>query len=226
MKIVGFGDSFINYCNAWYGYANLIASRFDAEFISLGHAGSGAWDAYFQLEKYLKNNPAPDVILFAWSASGRLYHHKVRDLCYSSVMLYPAESVPESKKHVVQAAKAYYENLYSSEKSDAEHTFLYYWVDKELVPKYPNTKFIHMWGFPKHHCDWGDPSQMEYLHTFTTAVEIRPALIHLSYSDEWPGDLSKESRPNHLSPKMHKILADNIIAAIENYEPSLRTITL
>jgi hypothetical protein len=38
--------------------------------------------------------------------------------------------------------------------------------------------------------------------------------------------MSKESRPNHLTPKMHKILADNLIAAIENYEPKLRTITL
>jgi hypothetical protein len=226
MKIVGFGDSFITHCNSWYGYTNIIANRFDAEFISLGHAGSGAWDAYFQLENYLKNNPAPDVILFAWSASGRLYHPTFRDLCFSSVMLRPSETVPESKQPVVQAAKAYYENLYSATKSDAEHTFLYYWVDKELVPKYPNTKFIHMWGFPKSSCDWGDPSQMEYLHTFTTAVEIRPALIHLSYLDEWPGDLANESRANHLSPKMHKILADNIIAAIENYEPSLRTITI
>lgn len=225
MKIVGFGDSFITYCNSWYGYTNLIANRFDAEFISFGLEGSGAWDAYFQLENYLKNNPAPDVILFAWSTSGRLYHHKVRNLCHNSVMLNTYESSDPEVLSVVQAAKAYYENLYSANKSNAEHTCLYYWIDKELVPKYPNTKFIHMWGFPKNYCDWGDTNQMEYLHTFTTAVEIRPALIHLSYLDEWPDDLANESRGNHLSPKMHKILADNIIEAIENYEPSLRTIT-
>jgi hypothetical protein len=226
MKIVGFGDSFITYCNTWYGYTNLIASRFDAEFISFGYAGSGTWDAYFQLENYLKNNPAPDVILFAWSASTRLYHPDIRDLCYTSVVMQPVEPKSEEHRPIYEAANAYYQHLHHITKTDQEHSCFYHWIDTVLVPRYPNTKFIHMWGFPKNYCDWGDTEQMEYLHTFTTAVEIRPALIHLSYLDEWPDDLANETRGNHLSPKMHKILADNIIAAIENYEPKLRTIAL
>jgi len=226
MKIVGFGDSFITHCNSWYGYTNLIASHFDAEFISYGHEGSGAWDAYFQLENYLRNNPAPDVILFAWSASSRLYHPDIRTLCYNSVIANPVEPKNPAHKPIYKAAEEYYNHLHRINKTDLEHSCLYHWIDTVFVPRYPNTKFIHMWGFPKTHVDWGDPSKMEYLHTFTTAVEIRPALIHLSYLDEWPDDLAKEQRPNHLSRKMHKILADNIIAAIKNYEPNVRTITL
>jgi hypothetical protein len=83
-----------------------------------------------------------------------------------------------------------------------------------------------MWGFPKNCCDFGDPDKMEYLHEFTTGVEIRPALIHLSYLDEWPKDLSKETRCHHMTPKMHRILADTIIAAIEDYKPGLLNIKL
>jgi hypothetical protein len=226
MKIVGFGDSFITACHFDYAYTNLVAKHFNADFETYAHLGSGSWDAYFQLEKYLKDNPAPDIILCAWSAAGRLYHPNVRDICYTSAVLNPVEPETPAFKPVMEAAKAYYEYLHDSPKTEMEHSCLYYWIDNVLVPQYPNTKFIHMWSFPKNYCDWGDTNLMEYLHTFTTAVEIRPALIHLSYLDEWPKDMSKESRPNHLTPKMHKILADNLIAAIENYEPKLRTITL
>ena len=226
MKIVGFGDSFITACTYDYVYTNLVAKHFNAEFESYAYQGSGAWDAYFQLEKYLKDNPAPDIILFAWSAAGRLYHPNVRDICYNSAVVNPVEPETPAVKIFMEAAKAYYEYLHDGHKTDMEHSCLYYWIDNVLVPQYPNTKFIHMWGFPKNYCDWGDTTQMEYLHTFTTAVEIRPALIHLSYLDGWPKDMTKESRPNHLTPKMHKILADNLITTIENYEPKLRTITL
>jgi hypothetical protein len=224
MKIVGFGDSFIIGCSYDYAYTNLVAKHFNAEFKSYAYSGSGTWDAYFHLEKYLKNNPAPDVILCVWSAAGRLYHPNVRDICYNSAVINPKEPKTPAFKPVMEAAKIYYEYLHDSHKTDMEHSCLYYWIDNVLVPQYPNTKFIHMWSFPKKSCDYGRPTEMTYLHEFTTAVELRPALIHLSYLDEWPDDLSKEVRPNHLTPKMHKVLADNIIAAIEDYKPGLLNI--
>lgn len=226
MKIVGFGDSFITANDFDFSYTNLIGKHFNTTFEHYGFSGSGAWDAYFQLNKYLKNNPEPDVVLCVWSAAGRLYHPNVRDICYNSAVLNPVEPKTPAHKPVLEAAKTYYEYLHDSNKTDMEHKCLYHWIDTVLVPQYPNTKFIHMWGFPKKSCDFGSSTEMSYLHDFTTAVELRPALIHLSYLDEWPSDLGKETRVHHLTPKMHKILADNLITAIENYEPKLRTITL
>jgi hypothetical protein len=226
MKIVGFGDSFITPAIQNYAYTNLVAKHFNAEFESFGLEGSGTWDAYFQLEKYLKDNPAPDVVLFAWSASMRLYHPEVRNICYNSAVLNPAEPESPTFKPLWKAAKAYYEYLYDAPKANMDHSCLYYWIDTVLVPKYPNTKFIHMWSFPNNACNFGKPQDMEYLYEFTTAVEIRPALIHLSYLDEWPNDLSKETRIHHMTPKMHNILADTIIAAIEDYNSGLLNIQL
>lgn len=226
MKIVGFGDSFIIPSKDDYVYTNLIAKHFNAEFESYAYSGSGTWDAYFQLEKYLKNNPAPDVVLCAWSAAGRLYHPNIRNMCYNSTVINPMEPTAPAFKPVLEAAKTYYEYLFDSRKADMEHSCFYYWVDTVLVPKYPNTKFIHMWSFSNNACDFGKPKDMEYLHEFTNAVELRPALIHLSYLDEWPNDLSEEVRINHLTPKMHKVLADNIITAIEDYNPGLLNIKL
>jgi hypothetical protein len=215
MKIVGFGDSFITACDYDYVYTNLVAKHFDGEFESYGHEGSGTWDAYFHLEKYLKNNPAPDVVMCAWSASVRLYHPTIRTICYNSAVLNPVEpKTPE-----FEAAKAFYEYLHDAPKANMEHLCLYYWIDNVLVPKYPNTKFIYMWSFPNNACDYDKPEDMTYLHEFTNAVELRPALIHLSYMDEWPKDLSKETRTHHLTPKMHSVLSKYVIDAIENYEP-------
>ena len=226
MKIVGFGDSFITSSVPEYGYTKLIAKHYNAEFETYAHEGSGAWDAYFQLTNYLNNNTAPDVVLCVWSVSHRLYHSEIRTLCYSSVVL--NDNTPEKSplRPIVDAAKEYYTHLFDLEKADTEHSMLYYWIDKELPKKYPNTKFIHMWGFPKKHCDYDKPEEFEYLHHFTNSIEIRPALIHLSYMDQWPKDLSKETRINHLTPIMHRILASAIINAIENYNPGILNIKL
>ena len=219
MKIVGFGDSFITSTTQSYTYTNLVAKHFNAEFESYAHEGSGTWDAYFQLEKYLSDNPTPNVVMCVWSASMRLYHPNIRTICYNSAVLNPVEPASPSVKPIMEAAKSFYEYLHDAPKANMEHSCLYYWIDNVLVPKYPNTKFINMWSFSNNACDYDKPQDMEYLHKFTNAVELRPALIHLSYLDEWPNDLSKETRTHHLTPKMHSVLANYVIDAIENYEP-------
>jgi hypothetical protein len=148
MKIVGFGDSFIMPGPHAHLYTNLIAEHFNATFESYAHEGSGAWDAYFQLENYLKNNSAPDVVLCVWSGSVRLYHPEIRTLCYNSTVMNPVEPQNPADKPIYEAANAYYKYLHDSRKTDMEHSCLYYWIDNELVPNYPNTKFIHLWSFP------------------------------------------------------------------------------
>ena len=221
MKIVGFGDSFITPNDLHYSYTNLIAAHFNTTFEHYGKEGSGAWNAFFQFKKV---NIDADVVLFAWSSSIRLYHSEYTTICPSGVTLNKNSNDP-----IWKAAEMYYAYLFEKEKAIYEHTAFYYWLDNWLKETYPNTKFIHMWGFPSaatDGTDWGKTENFQYYHQWKNGVEIRPALIHLSYLDEWPGDLSKETRCHHMTPRMHRILADNIIAAIEDYKPGLLNIKL
>ena len=220
MKIAGFGDSFITENDKLYSYTNLIGKHFDTDFQHFGHEGSGAWDAFFQFKN---SNVDADVVLFVWSNSSRLYHHKYRNICFSGAMTNENSSDP-----IWQAALGYYKHLFNAEKAVYEHIAFYYWIDNWLKENYPNTKFIHMWGFPGTSLDsnglppWDNPDSFSYYHTWKNGVDVKPALIHLSYLDEWPGDLTKETRCHHMTPKMHNVLANYIIDAIENYEPGLQ----
>ena len=218
MKIAGFGDSFITDNALPYSYTNLIGKHFDTDFKHFGYQGSGAWDAFFQFKK---SNVDADVVLFVWSNSARLYHNERRNICFSSTL-----DNKNSTDPIWKAALAYYSHLFSLEKTIHEHIAFYYWVDDWLKENYPNTKFIHMWGFPASRIDsknirdaWDDPENFSYYHTWKNGVDVKPALINLSYQDGWPGDLSRETRCHHMTPKMHQVLANYVIDAIENYEP-------
>jgi hypothetical protein len=220
MKIVGFGDSFITPNDLHYSYTNLIAAHFNTTFEHYGKEGSGAWNAFFQFKK----TDVADVVLFAWSSSVRLYHSEYTTICPAGATLNKNSNDP-----IWKAAEMYYAYLFEGEKAIYEHTAFYYWLDDWLKETYPNTKFIHMWGFPSAatgSADWGKTENFQYYHRWKNSVEIRPALIHLSYLDEWPKNLSKETRCHHMTPKMHRILADTIIAAIEDYKPGLLNIKL
>ena len=216
MKIAGFGDSFITPSKLPYSYTNIVAAYFNTTFKHYGKEGSGAWDAFFQFKK----TDVADVVLFAWSCSVRLYHSEYTAICPSSATLNKHSNDP-----IWKAAEMYYAYLFEGEKAIYEHTAFYYWLDNWLKETYPNTKFIHMWGFPSAasaataSSDWSKPENFQYYHQWKTGVEIRPALIHLSYLDEWPEDLNKEIRLHHMTPKMHQVLANYVIDAIENYEP-------
>lgn len=214
MHIIGFGDSFITPSDLDYAYTNLVAKHFNATADWKGYSGSGAWDAFFQMKQL---NEHPDVVVFAWSNSSRLYHPEVRNICGTA-----AQQHINSTDPIWQAAYMYYQHLYDFNKSCYEHEAFYYWVDDWFRDNYPNTKIIHMWGFPAvaygGNYNWGESDQFNYYHRFKNGTEIRPALINLSYRDGWPGDLSKENRLNHMTPDMHRVLADHLIDAIEHYE--------
>ena len=216
MRIVGFGDSFITQChNDYPSYTNLISEHYSSEFISHGISGSGSWEAFFQFEEHFDNQ---DVVMFAWSNTSRLYHHAVKDICFSG-----AERNKNSDNPVWQAANMYYNYLYSAKKSHYELKAFYYWFD-DYLSQFKNTKFIHMWGFPadkinqQYYYTWAEHEKYDYLHRFKIGMEVRPALIYLSYLDGWPNDLANETRPNHFTNKMHRYLADILIKSIDEYE--------
>lgn len=216
MKIVGFGDSFITPASGEY-YTNIIADHFQADAEFLGYQGSGTWDAFFTFMEYVKHNSLPDVVMFVWSNTSRLYHHRIRDICPTGVIKH------KDSGHIVwQAAELYYAHLYDDVKAEYEFRAFYYWLDHWLAKTYPTVKFIHMWSFPHWHGEkyaLTENDKFQYYHRFTNGIEIRPALIYLSTLDGWPSDgLANETRTHHLTNKMHKFLANKIIDALTNYK--------
>lgn len=223
MKIAGFGDSFIEegIGGVPYGYYNVAARHFNAEWKSYGLGGTGTHYAFFEFLKYGKDY---DVILFAWSNSLRIYNKVHPNICPTGCLYNKDSDDP-----IWQAATQYYSYLHDDQKVEIEFTSFYFWLDHWLAETYPDKKFIHMWGFPKLEYSgdafqyWKKPENIKYYHRFKNSVEIRPALINLSLLDEWPvdGDLSKETRNNHLSLAMQNYLGAKVIYAIENYKPGL-----
>lgn len=223
MRILGFGDSFISPNDLDYTYTTLVGKHFNTTFECHGRPGSGAWDAFFH---FLDRREKGDVIIFVWSAEHRLYHPHYTNICPAGI-----EQNLKSDNPVWEAADLYYKHLYDARKSFFEHLAFYQYVDKHLSTYHSDSKIIHMWGFPSgntynaqgqseipRYFEWHEAEKFNYIHRFNHGVEIRPALINLSYRDEWPGDLGKETRVHHLTDRMHEHLANYIIDAIENYE--------
>jgi hypothetical protein len=229
MRIVGFGDSFIQRkTGVEHQYLSLVSGHFSKLFESFGVPGSGVWDSFFEFKRVrneadLKLIHDFDVAIFVWSESSRFYHAEVRDITYANVLNHENSNDP-----VWIAAKYYYEHLHDARKVNYEITAFFYWFDNWLFENYPNMKVIHLTGFPKHDekmsIDYYDivkykPNKLEYFHKWKNSVEVRPPLLHFSLNDEWPGDLGKEHRFQHLTKDAHYKVAQLIIEAIENYEP-------
>lgn len=223
MKIADFGDSFITPNTVDYSYTNILKEHFNAEVDLFGYQGSGAWDAFFT---FMGKKETYDVVLFVWSSESRTYHPLYRNICPAVIDQY-LETDP-----IWNAAKQYYAYLYDCKKAYYEHVALYTLADSYIRDKHPSTKVIHMWGFPagnaftddgelikSDHYNWDEAEKYRYLYRFSHGVEIRPALINLSYREEWPVDLSKETRCHHMSKSMHEYPSKYVIDAIENYEP-------
>jgi hypothetical protein len=236
MNIAGFGDSFMqpirglgNVLSYDYSYVAKVAEYFNTEdFNTFGVSGSGSWDAFFEFqkqEKIARENGKPfDLVIFAWSNGSRLYHPRVRDICVSNVYTHY-----DSKQPLWQAARSYYEHLFDHNKLEYEMKAFFYWLDNDLKETYPNIKFIHLNGFPPYemgqsvdnYYDYikNNGDDIKYYTTWKNSVEVRPSLIYFSLMDDWPGDLSKEHRFQHLTPKMHSVVANLIIKAIDTYSP-------
>lgn len=233
MKIVGFGDSFIEGAHeSWPGNDNYLAKvgrHLNASVETHGFGGSGSWDAFFQFEKYMKQElEHVDIVIFAWSEPSRLYHPHVRNLCPHGSSLPRDKNDPDAA--IWLAAKQYYAELYDHHKTESEASAFYQWVDI-LSTNYADTKFIHMWSFAKdvtRKLSWWDmydedQTTIEYHHHFKNGAEIRPALMNFSRREGWPkgNDTPNDPRQNHMTPKYHTVLSSIIIDAIENYEPGV-----
>lgn len=226
MKIVGFGDSFIMSTptedpvyNQTYG--RIVSDHFNTDVEMRGVAGSGPWNMFYDFINYKEHI---DVALIQWSEIQRMYHPKVNPVNSARAFNYQSEQDPNISK-ILEVAKGYYEHFYDHDQKNWELKALMNMFD-ELTLKYPNTKFIHLPGFSMYSESywWGtlyeqiSANELEYFHKFKHGMEVHPCLMFLSKKDEWPADIRKETRQCHLSLRLHKLVANAIINAIENYE--------
>lgn len=211
MTIGFFGDSFcrdiandhsIN--NNYNTYLEKVASHFGATITNTGIGGSGVWDlVLIQFEEQVKKG-LPDVCVFVWTEPHRIFHRTERNI--------NLRSTERSNTTVHNAAKQYYRHLHDWQKHYLECKALFYYFDREILPQYKDTKFIHMWSFGE------DPTETNpertYIYNWQTGVEIRPALEMFSYPIP-----EHDLRANHIEgDKNNQTVANWIIAAVNRLQ--------
>lgn len=223
MDIAFFGDSF---CCEKSGYIYKLEQHYKANIVSLGRSASSVWDLLLlQFKKFQDANKYPDVCIFIWTAPGKLYHRKHRNLNRGSV----AESLQTKFHPVWKAAQAYYTHLSDDEKEDIEYRACLQYFDTVILSKVPSTtKIIHLWSFgkiSKFEESEFDPSTLEYYHKWTTGVEIKPALACISLLDSCLEEMAPAS--NHLDTNAkNELVFQMITEAIDTGKSVDRTKTL
>jgi hypothetical protein len=211
-KIGFFGDSFCaertNHHSLAYRYntyMDLLLKHYDAELVNVGKGGSSIYDTVLlQLKPFIDTNTVPDICVFVWTNSGRLFNRKVRHINHTSALDYKPGITTFFSRHIWSAAKQYYEHLYDHEQVELEYVAMLNYIDNTILTQLPsNTKIIHLWSFGT--ADWQNkkfnPSSITYPYTWKTGVEIRPALVSLSLYDNDIETLSTDHRCNHLDGK-------------------------
>ncbi len=224
MKIVGFGDSFIVRGDGILKtYLDKAAEKLNATVDYMGESGTGPWKALINFYNY-PNKKDVDVVVFAWSDKARLYHPSVKPICPTTVDDPDLVEGYQQNKSVWKAAKQYYSYLYDDQKTTFEIKGMCHLID-EMSLNYPNIKFIHMFCYADNRTpgysmyEKNNVHKLEYIYTFKNGINVRPALMTLSYNDQWPADFRKEKRACHMTDKMHDVLSESIYKAITNYNP-------
>lgn len=157
MKIGFFGDSFCeemwNQHSVWYGYKTylrMVKDHYQADIVNLGQGGSSVWDTVLLQFPKFENN-LPDVCIFCWTDSLRLYHPKVRNICYGTVVDQKKINHQISgffNRNLFSAAESYFKNLYFPEKAELETKALLHYFDDFVLSKIEGkTKILHFWSF-------------------------------------------------------------------------------
>lgn len=234
-KTIGFfGDSFAaeesNPHSWWFKYKTYISkliAHYNAKNVNLGLGGSSVWDAVMlQLQPLIDTNTVPDICVFVWTNPGRLFHREVRKLSHADSLNPNLHDYSVFKRKIWQAAKQFYLHLYDHDQAALSHLSFLYYIDNVVLPSLPSTtKIIHLWSSADQPTwDTGSfrPENISYPHKWKHGVEIRPALISLSLSDQPMSILQVDRRANHLSGEVkNTMLADWIKCAVDNYQDGL-----
>lgn len=203
--------------NKYTTYIELLSKHYNAEVVSLGHKSSSIYDLYFnQFKPLVDSGKVPDICIFVWTNSGRLFHRKVRELTHNVLDLNTV------KDPIWKAAKDYYLYLQDTEKDELDYISFLQYFDLNILSKL-NSKIVHLWSFGntgvKPNKDTFHPTKEKYFYKWTNGVEIRPSMSSIALVNSSIKDVYDHYWPNHLRGDMkNRIVFEYIISAIDNYE--------
>lgn len=161
MKIGFYGDSFCceesnphSILKGYTTYISKLKKELNAEVVHLGVGGSSVWDIVLQ---QFDVNDVPDICIFCWTDSSRLYNKKVRNITYGSIKDKKIKDLTITEmfnRNIMKSAKMYYENLFDSSKHDLEYAALLYYFDQTVLSKI-KSKIVHVWSFENKH-EWAN----------------------------------------------------------------------
>lgn len=234
-KVIAFDDlntNFEDYTANWMTYS---AMRMDYDFQTHGLGGSNTYYAYYSMLEYLRlTKKPPEVVILLVNSTNRIYHPDVPNLCTGSVdnALHEINSGMWNRgdkgKKIFESASSYYKHLHDHEHEIIRKLHFCYYLDNHIVPKYPDTKFIIISGFPEHPInDYCDPTQYTYNYDYKNCMEIRPPMIHLVGLD---GGLDEHNlinneadhRPNHLTVNASRWFGDFMAEQMLSWAPEPR----
>lgn len=209
------------------------AMKLDYDFLSYGLGGSGTYHAYYSMLDYLKFqnhrrgvvNP-PDVIIFVMGSCHRIWNKDIPNVCPGS-LINAMEAMEagefqgtDKERHIWNALSVYFADLFDGNHEIQHKIHLMHYLDTQIVPQYPETKFVILHAFPDMHThakDDNDPNDFAYYYDFKNCMEIRPPLMYFSKMDQMPDDLKNEARANHFSPVIHEKFSDYMSQQIINF---------
>jgi len=226
MKIGFFGDSFclanhVNESHGYHTYIHKLEQNYNAEIVNLGVGGSSIYDVVLiQLDPFIRSGNWPDVCIFVWTSSSRLFNRDDRGITSGTVMNL------QDHNPVHSAAKMYYKYLYDVGYNDLTYTATIQYIDTVILAKIPkSTKIINLWSFGEptnrnwDNVEFFHKDNLNYIHRFTTGMEIRPALMSVSVQG-MTGTSTHNHAPNHLDGnEKNEQIYNWIKNAIDNYTP-------
>jgi len=196
IKTIGFfGDS---YSAVDAGWIRSIADHYSAKITHLGKPGSSVADLILnQWNKQVLRGLTPDIAVFIWTTDSRLYHSTQRNITPERAL---STRVKDTNKELWLAAKQYYMYLYDAEYMALTATSLMCHFDRMVLPNLTHTRIVHLWAFGqpipgrKNYI----PEGIDYPYSFTSGVEVRPALVTISQEGRTMEQMGQDSSPNHM----------------------------
>lgn len=221
-KTIGFfGDSFCStitdkFSNTSETYIKKLIDWYDLSVVNLGVSGSSIGDLFLlQFKKILDQNIFPDIMIFVWTQSNRLFNRQIRNITFGGA------ARNKTKNEIYGAASQYYKILYDSEWHDVQYLAMLQYIDNNFLINVPaDKKIIHMWtyGITPSNAITLTPEIVKYPYKWKSGVEIRPSLGCLSLMNYPPEKLINDDRPNHLEGEFkNNLLFETIKNSIDNY---------
>ena len=218
-NVLVIGDSFTD-VSGETTWLYLLAAKYNWNIKNLSIGGSGGHYAWYT---FLKSTYSFDICIFCWSEPTRLFHKTIPAL-NSHEATVEATRTSVHQKPTYAAARQYYRHLVDPELEDLKYVAMLFWLDDYLGKNYSDKIFLHFYAFPKPPPN-GDVYTIDYCklsniyHVFKNGITISPSLLTFSLLDSIKlADYSKDIREGHLSPYLHSVLFDKLIAYFKTHD--------